>query len=514
VPDVKEDDLIFWAESELNVMFIGKHGVGKTAMVKEIFDKLFDHRWKYFSAATMDPWVDFIGVPKREEDEDGAFLDLILPRDFRDDKIEAIFLDEFNRAHKKVKNAVMELIQFKSINGRPFPNLKLVWAAINPDDDMLDDDDDPGSYQVEKMDKAQLDRFHVHVEVPYAVNRPWFVKEFGSQKGNAACDWWCDLSDDHKNKVSPRRLETAIRVLEKNGNVRGYVLPVETGVAKLSKSLEFGSPQTQMRKLIEDQNTEGLKTFLKDSGNWTSVKEDVLADKDYYDTVLPHLKGEFVAQVMVDDKTIEEYIMLNVPQFEEVIESMSKSSGNMNIKNKARKALVIHRRNMKNIPTDLTTVEIHRSFPASGNSDKKKAKAQLYVRPSGFEIIDNRTRPKAFRQQLHSVMVSAESSSSTYDREGFINKLISIVNTDINLEEATACLMVIDKFVSSSQAKKVDSIPSLHKCVNTVVQAYYADSGDRHDFVKTFPSLAVKYGLAKADTNESIFALEPDQAMY
>ena len=44
-------------------------------------------------------------------------------------------MDEFSRAHKKVRNAVMELIQFKSINGRKFKNLKIVWAAINPDDD-------------------------------------------------------------------------------------------------------------------------------------------------------------------------------------------------------------------------------------------------------------------------------------------------------------------------------------------------------------------------------------------
>lgn len=28
----------------------------------------------------------------------------------------------------------MELIQFKSINGKKFNNLKVIWAAINPDD--------------------------------------------------------------------------------------------------------------------------------------------------------------------------------------------------------------------------------------------------------------------------------------------------------------------------------------------------------------------------------------------
>ena len=46
-------------------------------------------------------------------------------------KIIDIF-DELNRAKPKVRNAVMELIQFRSINGIKFNNLRMIWAAINP----------------------------------------------------------------------------------------------------------------------------------------------------------------------------------------------------------------------------------------------------------------------------------------------------------------------------------------------------------------------------------------------
>src|SRR5436190_1168224 len=112
--------LDFWLQHGYNVLFEGRHGVGKTAVVKECFERN-NLKWKYFSAATMDPWCDFIGIPKTVKNDGGEdILKYVLPPDFADDSVEALFFDEFNRSHKKVRDAVMELIQFKSINGRPF----------------------------------------------------------------------------------------------------------------------------------------------------------------------------------------------------------------------------------------------------------------------------------------------------------------------------------------------------------------------------------------------------------
>ena len=128
--NLKPNNFDFWIENNLNVLLRGKHGVGKTAMVVDAFERN-NLKYKYFSASTMGPWVDFIGVPKEKTDENGnSYLDLVRPQEFQDDEVEAIFMDEFSRAHKKVRNAVMELIQFKSINGRKFKNLKIVWAPL------------------------------------------------------------------------------------------------------------------------------------------------------------------------------------------------------------------------------------------------------------------------------------------------------------------------------------------------------------------------------------------------
>ena len=66
--NLKPNNFDFWIENNLNVLLRGKHGVGKTAMVVDAFERN-NLKYKYFSASTMDPWVDFIGVPKEKTDD-------------------------------------------------------------------------------------------------------------------------------------------------------------------------------------------------------------------------------------------------------------------------------------------------------------------------------------------------------------------------------------------------------------------------------------------------------------
>ena len=68
----KRSHLDFWIKNNLNVLFIGKHGVGKTSLILDAFQGN-NLRYKYFSASTMDPWVDFIGVPRSMEDDKGPY---------------------------------------------------------------------------------------------------------------------------------------------------------------------------------------------------------------------------------------------------------------------------------------------------------------------------------------------------------------------------------------------------------------------------------------------------------
>jgi hypothetical protein len=260
------EKLDFYVKNNLNVIFKGKHGTGKTARVIDTFGRN-ELKWKYFSASTLDPWVDFVGVPREAKDANGnVYLDFVRPREFATDEVEAIFFDEYNRAAKKTKNAVMELIQFKSINGKKFNNLRIVWAAINPDED------DTFTYDVEKMDPAQLDRFHIQIDVPYQPDLDYFSNKYGKEVGEGACEWWNMQDDKVKNAVSPRRLDYAVMIYQKGGNLND-VLPNIVNTKELEKHIRSGSFMGSLKSaLLGGKKKEEVKKLVNDENSFKDIQ--------------------------------------------------------------------------------------------------------------------------------------------------------------------------------------------------------------------------------------------------
>lgn len=259
------------AELNKNVLLSGKHGIGKTAVIKEIFTERFGDNWLYFSAATMDPWVDFVGIPRETKDEKGHYVELVRPKYFRDDSVEAIFFDEFNRAPKKVKNAVMELIQFKSINGKKFNNLKVIWAAINPDDAKE-------TYDVERIDPAQLDRFQIRIEVPYVPDIDYFRNKFGRQ-GELAIKWWKSLVPENKELVSPRRLDYALELMQVNFPIYDNVIDAKCNPAELIRFVNETDVASMIQKAINDKNSTQVGDLLKNPASLTAARKIIIANQ-------------------------------------------------------------------------------------------------------------------------------------------------------------------------------------------------------------------------------------------
>ena len=255
-----------YAKLEYNVLMSSLHGVGKSTVIKEVFTELYGDRWVYFSASTLDPWVDFVGVPKVTEDETGKkTLELIRPA-WCDRDVEAIFLDEFSRAPDKVLNAVMELIQFKSINGHKLNNLKVVWGAVNPEDE-----DD--TYSVNHLDPAQLDRFQVHYKVPDKIDEDYF---FAKYPDTAAIfvQWWKDLPGDIQKLVSPRRVDYAAEA-HANGCRLEDFLPFEANVSALRTLLKSLPFHEQVKTVTTDEEA-GL--FISNINNSTKLLDLVKAN--------------------------------------------------------------------------------------------------------------------------------------------------------------------------------------------------------------------------------------------
>lgn len=316
-----------YCDEQYNVLLSGKHGVGKTAIVKEIFNEKFgEHnvKWKYFSASTLDPWVDFIGIPKNYTNADGKEVFSIIPPEHftGDEDIKAIFIDEINRADDKTLNALMELIQFKSINGRKFKNLKVIWAAENPADD------DHNDYAVRELDPAQRDRFQVQIKVPYKLNEEYFTNLFGSTTFGIARSWWdSGKKEDRKQKISPRKLEDILTAHMRGHNISDFTTLVDLEDLKLNlasvskfdfyKSIATSGDVTKIKKLFhiatlrENQNSfmtldpkntifdcvyqhldEETQNYVKRTFNYDPTKCKVMS-KDQIDYIMNAKKTEY-----------------------------------------------------------------------------------------------------------------------------------------------------------------------------------------------------------------------------
>ena len=323
-------------ECGVNVLLIGEHGVGKTSLIKSVFESqglVLGDSWLYFSASTLDPWVDFIGIPKERESNGTQYIELIRPKAFADaTKIRALFIDEYNRSPKKIRNAVLELIQFKSINGMKFPNLQVVWAAINPEDENE-------TYDVEKLDPAQKDRFHVPIQVPYACDAEYFNNKYGSEKATIAIEWWDAIPDDIKKKISPRRLDYALEFMAK-GIPLEDILPQESNVNKLRQSLANGPIDKKLRKMFDDKDIKDAKLFLAVENNFDNSIKYINESKEYIEFFVPLFKKEKLSLILSEeDSKISSYIIENWkinPIFKSVIESVLTAGTNPKVIKKIR----------------------------------------------------------------------------------------------------------------------------------------------------------------------------------
>lgn len=222
-----------YMKNELNIIITGPAGTGKTQMLQEAA-KVLGMKMKYYSASTLDPYTDLVGIPVPQNDT--KTVEYYRPRDL--DDAEIVFFDELNRADVKTLNTVFELIQFKSINGEKLPNLKVVVAAINPND---------GDYTVDDLDIALLDRFDIYLTSEPAIDMVYFKKKFGYEIASATKSFWDVYEKSRKNSsrnssnqmayISPRRMEKIISAFIKIPEISTINDTMPVGVNVSTRSL-------------------------------------------------------------------------------------------------------------------------------------------------------------------------------------------------------------------------------------------------------------------------------------
>lgn len=273
-----------WFDKGYNVMFRGLHGIGKTVSSVN-FLETNNIKYKYFSCSTLNPWLHFIGLPKEKQREDGEFyIDYILPDGF-DNNIEVIILDEFNRARKEIKNAVMELLQFKSINGRRFKNLKMIIACCNPH---FDDKDRPESleYDVESIDPAQEDRFQIQIDLPYKPNKKYLSHVYNEEIAEKAVSWWEKLTPEEQYSVSPRRLDLIIEHYYSGEDI-GEMVNKKIKDSFLNSSLVVNEDSlfSKMKTLFEKNNTKKASEISKSDTRVVSILHQYSSDNKLWSAI-------------------------------------------------------------------------------------------------------------------------------------------------------------------------------------------------------------------------------------
>ena len=293
IPDEKLD---FWIKTQKNVLLIGKKGCAKTSQTIQALERN-NIKYKYFSASTLDPWVDFVGIPKEKIVGEKREIEFIKPG-WHNEEIECIVADEFNRANSKIKNACLELIQFKSINGVKFPNLKMVWAMINE----ADDED----YDVEKMDPAQKDRFHIHYTVPYLPDRVYFEKKF-KDNGSKCIVWWKDLPGIVKNEVSPRRLDYAMEYFEQGGDLYD-ILPANSNIEKLTRMLAMRNIEETLDSL-RLADVKEIKEWFSHAINIDLSLGTIVDNEKYLNDFLYYLPQEEISKLISTNDKIQKRVL-------------------------------------------------------------------------------------------------------------------------------------------------------------------------------------------------------------
>jgi len=140
---------------EQNVMLLGKHGIGKSEIIRRFYEQ--DRRMKviaFFLGQMSDPG-DLIGLMHKEEETGRS---VFLPPYWWpvEGRPVVLFLDELNRARPEILQSVHELALNKTLAGKRLPEGSIVLSAVNAGDE----------YQLTDLDPALVSRFNLYEFAP------------------------------------------------------------------------------------------------------------------------------------------------------------------------------------------------------------------------------------------------------------------------------------------------------------------------------------------------------------
>ena len=446
---LSENKLQEWLDAHLNVMLVGVRGTGKSQIIMEVFNKNFQTRWAYFNGATTDPWIDLIGIPTARDDGKGTgeqILKYVKPADLGDD-LEGVYLDESNRCKTATRNALLELIQFKSINGRKFPNLKVVWSSVNPSKEDGEDNDENINYDVEELDAAFLDRFHILVKVPSEPSLSYFTSHFGNMGVNLV-EWWKQQPKEAKALISPRRLEYVALHFKRGGDVTD-MLPKCSNTKILIKKINGNPTTNKYYELLEEKTltpatVEKLHELINSENAFEELKDVIVKDRSW--EMLDLVKNEEKIDILYRDHSskIDNYFFNNLTTNGNLYEFMKKKIG--------------HTQKFRDKMGIVTLVDTSAVAPAISSITSPSSLNTIDVTQTKYfkKKISNNSNLKLsdapFLSSIDSYLISG-SNYNTTERRNVCDDMISNFPATINENCLSKYLEFVNLLVNKTQLK-------------------------------------------------------------
>jgi hypothetical protein len=149
-------------------------------------------------------------------------------------------------------------------------------------------------------------------------------------------DWWNDLDEKTKMKISPRRLDYTLQVYNAGGDIRD-VLPPDSNVSKLLVELKNGSYVKIMKTVFANKDAEEAKKFLAVRNNYDNTIEKIVKSDDLLSFFCPHIKEEDLVNLMANDKSVYEHVVNNYDTYEETIKDILDTNNQPKLSNKLRR---------------------------------------------------------------------------------------------------------------------------------------------------------------------------------
>lgn len=256
------ESLPFLIQAGLVPNIIGKHGIGKSSVVKQFAD---DNGYGFypFFLGQMNDTGDLLGLPEFDRDKNGKALStsFIHPAKLPKKPRSILFFDELNRASKDLLQAIFQLALEGTIHDYTLPPDSAIIMAMNPATD---------DYAVLDFgDKAFADRFvHINLDPTHEEFHNYMSSRYGTStvseflRQQTKLLEETDLSAVTLDFVKPsRRSWDRLQKLENTGMPENLFREAGMGIVGAAAMIAYSSYKETQVKILDGK--EVLQNFPK-----------------------------------------------------------------------------------------------------------------------------------------------------------------------------------------------------------------------------------------------------------